>query len=366
MSDLLHQLHQLYQPQPEHLPQIRPQASHTLSELQLEFNRLIRHINTLKAKLSERTDARHQIQQRVQKEIQPLIAQIIRLRVELVQWLDQVFVQDLFARHEQEKLAAFIWQMTAHLLHHYDAEELTELHQQYAAYVQAHPAEPPQAPGPTPETELPHTATEPEPEEAWEDWEQKQARLEAEREADRKARQAQRAAGKKNKVQPLAEKEKLKLELSQLSKASRRVYTNLAKLLHPDKELDPAKRPWKEEAMKKVTLAYHQNDFYELLRLQMEFLQEEEHHLTQIPEEQLRFYVQLLQEQLEELETEQRQAVASHGEEGFYAQFNGTPKQTERKFREIKKDLKEEIRQLEFESSYLRDAQHVRELLKQL
>ncbi|WP_205499931.1 J domain-containing protein [Rufibacter psychrotolerans] len=347
----------------ENLPQFSPQAKATLSQLQQQFNASIQTIDQLKARMAERARVTEIIRGRVQQEIHPLVQQMVASRVALVKLLDDAYQTQDFPRLEREKLATFLREQTMHLIHHYQTDELGDILQRYSQ-----PADPPhQAPAQV-KSETQHLLKQvlglDVNLEDLADMEAFQARLDQQMQEEQERREAQRAHRQKTKAQQ-AKQAKAKVEMESISKASRRLYTTLAKLLHPDRERDPAARLWKEEAMKQVTLAYHQDDFFELLRLQMEFMHEQEQVLAQVPEEQLTYYVKLLQEQIQELEDEQSNYYIGP-EAQLYHDFGGTPKQIEAKFRSAKKGLREEIKDLEVALGTFQDPAAVLEFLKSL
>ncbi|WP_181303996.1 J domain-containing protein [Rufibacter sp. XAAS-G3-1] len=350
-------------PEFNHLPQFTPQAKVSLSQLQQQFNASIQTIDQLKSQLAERARIIEVARARVQKEIQPLVREMVKRRVALVQLLDQAYLQENVQKLEKEKLASFIKEQATSLVHHYGAEELTELWQRYTP--------------PAPIAENTATATKAETRnllknvlgldvnlEDLSNLEAFQARLEQQMQAEQERREAQRAHRQKSKAQQ-AKEAKLKAQLQNISKASRRLYTTLAKLLHPDRERDATARIWKEEAMKKVTIAYHQDDFFELLRLQMEFMHEQEQLLQQVPEDQLTYYVHLLQEQIQEMEDEHSSYYMGPDAQ-LYSEFGGTSKQMETKFRSAKKGLREEIQHLDYALTDFKDPAALREFLKNL
>ncbi|KAA3436920.1 J domain-containing protein [Rufibacter hautae] len=347
----------------EHLPQFTPQAKASLSQLQQQFNASIQTIDHLKAQLAERAKITEVARARVQKEIQPLVREMVKRRVALVQLLDEAYHQESFPQLEKEKLVSFIIEQASTLVHQYEAQELAELLQRYTA------------PAPNPEKD--HHATKSETQnllknvlgldvnlEDLSNLEAFQTRLDQQMQEEQERREAQRSHRQKSKAQQ-AKEAKLKAQLESISKASRRLYTTLAKLLHPDRERDAAARVWKEEAMKKVTIAYHQDDFFELLRLQMEFMHEQEQLLTQVPEDQLTYYVHLLQEQIQEMEDEHSNYYMGPDAQ-LYKEFGGTPKQMEAKFRSAKKGLREEIQHLDYALTDFSSPGSLREFLKGL
>lgn len=82
------------------------------------------------------------------------------------------------------------------------------------------------------------------------------------------------------------------------------IYKQLARVLHPDLEPDAGRREEKESLMKQLTSAYKNNDLHTLLRLELEWLHQEEDNLEKLSSEKLKIYNQALKEQTEELEAE--------------------------------------------------------------
>lgn len=80
------------------------------------------------------------------------------------------------------------------------------------------------------------------------------------------------------------------------------LYRQLAKLLHPDLEADPALRAEKEVAMKRLTTAYKANDLHELLKLELEWVAREQADASRLTDAKLRIYNDVLKEQVKELE----------------------------------------------------------------
>lgn len=78
-----------------------------------------------------------------------------------------------------------------------------------------------------------------------------------------------------------------------------KLYRRLAKALHPDLERDPAERARKVQLMQELTTAYEAGDLYQLLQLEVAWLQAEE--ISTNAEEHLALYAELLKEQEQEL-----------------------------------------------------------------
>jgi hypothetical protein len=82
------------------------------------------------------------------------------------------------------------------------------------------------------------------------------------------------------------------------------IYKQLARLLHPDLEQDPALRIQKETLMKRVTGAYQAGDLHTLLSLELEWLQGEGQDVGRLTNEKLAVYNEVLRDQIAELEVE--------------------------------------------------------------
>ena len=343
-------------------PQIASPDKGKLNKLQQQFNDKTQQIEKLKQEITARQQSIKFAQQRFDKELKPIINLIAEQRVEIVKLLDEAYTFPLFKRHEKEKLGSLIVNIAHELIANHNRQDMLEYYDRYAEvpynesikYTEYDSENSYSAPLDDifePENN-PETVPEFEDYQAQLDWETEQ------REREKQNRQKNR----KTKAQK-AKEAQAKAELNNISKASRSVYTQLAKQLHPDKEQDETARTWKEEAMKRVTQAYHNDDFFELLRLQMEYLQGQA--LNTLPEDQLKYYVQILTDQVKELKDELTNFSYSHNAD-FYARFCGTPKQMNQKFKQAKEDLGYELQNLKINLRNLQDPQEIRVMLKEL
>lgn len=82
------------------------------------------------------------------------------------------------------------------------------------------------------------------------------------------------------------------------------IYKQLAKVLHPDLETDPAQREQKLHLMQELTTAYRAGDLHTLLRLELSWIHREEGDLDRLTDEKLKVYIELLNEQVAELKQE--------------------------------------------------------------
>jgi len=98
-------------------------------------------------------------------------------------------------------------------------------------------------------------------------------------------------------------------ELKQYS--IRTIYIALAKVVHPDGEMDDVARIEKEEMMKRVIAAYEQQDMQTLLALEMEWIYKITENLQQLTDEKLQVYLDVLKQQADDLEKEKVELLHS-------------------------------------------------------
>lgn len=132
--------------------------------------------------------------------------------------------------------------------------------------------------------------------------------------------------GRKKNQKQLEREAMQEQEKNQTLKSIREIYFSLAKALHPDTETDTVQKKYKEELMKRLTVAYHQKNLTELLTLEAEWVKNESDHLESLPDEKLRLYNAVLREQVQQLENEKyrqkrhpRYAVLSYQDSGSRA-----------------------------------------------
>ncbi len=78
----------------------------------------------------------------------------------------------------------------------------------------------------------------------------------------------------------------------------------MVRTLHPDREQDATERERKTELMQRVNTAYGKKDLLQLLELQLEIEQIDQLQLNNIAEDRLKYFNQILKEQLAELTQE--------------------------------------------------------------
>jgi hypothetical protein len=84
------------------------------------------------------------------------------------------------------------------------------------------------------------------------------------------------------------------------------IYKQLARVLHPDFERDTEQQKVKVQLMQELTEAYRQNDLHTLLRLEMQWIENEGGDIERLTEEKLGVYATILREQVRALENRLR------------------------------------------------------------
>ncbi len=112
-----------------------------------------------------------------------------------------------------------------------------------------------------------------------------------------------RSHGKKSKKR-IAVEVQLKAEDELKARSLRSIYIALAKVLHPDTEIEPELKAEKEELMKQVTQAYTDKDLTKLLRLEMDWVRHEGLHADRLSEDTLKIYISALEDQVADLKQE--------------------------------------------------------------
>jgi hypothetical protein len=105
-----------------------------------------------------------------------------------------------------------------------------------------------------------------------------------------------------SKRQRQEEEERQRLAEEMKSKDVARLYKQLAKLLHPDLELDPERRSAKEAAMKQLNASHEAGDLHAMLKMEIEWITQEGTDAGRLSDHKLAVYNSVLSEQVEELD----------------------------------------------------------------
>ncbi len=84
------------------------------------------------------------------------------------------------------------------------------------------------------------------------------------------------------------------------------IYKQLARVLHPDFECDGERQKQKVQLMQELTEAYRQKDLHTLLRLEMQWIENEGDNLDRLTGEKLGVYIEVLEGQVQGLQARLR------------------------------------------------------------
>ncbi len=128
---------------------------------------------------------------------------------------------------------------------------------------------------------------------------------EVQQELENKGEEMEKKQAAKKKTKKQLERELREQAMEQVKKKSlSSIYKQLAKILHPDLESDPILKLQKEEVMKQLTTAYNNNDLHTLLKLEIEWMEKQEHNIGQLTDEKLAIYNNVLRKQIAEMKME--------------------------------------------------------------
>lgn len=296
----------------EIVPLIGSKEKKTLSKLQKQFNYRTKRIKNLKKKIDLFKERIHTYTTRFHEEILPIEDQMIEKKVEFLKILDQSYQDKFFKKKEKQVISQIIEQESFEMIQQLGMDELIELHDKHAkvdyATSIAQSKEADQAFAKTFieemfDVDIDNLGDLDNPEDFFNLQEEVKRKMEEREEAYRESRKnRKKTAAQEKKAQE--REQKMKEEAQNLSKTSRAIYTELVKELHPDKEQDEDEKIRKTEIMKRVTHAYKNNDFFELLRLQIEYKQGET-AVEKLQDDQLKYYNKILMEQVRDLQQEE-------------------------------------------------------------
>ncbi len=274
----------------------------SVSPVRKEFNRLVRKLETSRARLAAWQAAMPVAQRRIDEEYDPAVdAYDARLR-QLVLLLDKMITHKSLTRSEREKLEIWLADTAAGLLAEAeDDNELKEIYRRHTGEDFDEGIEEDDAEfadmmanmlgvkldadaAKSPEAVLEALA---------EQWEERATQAQAAAEA--------KAAKRPKSAAALAREHRQEIEAEKLKQSVREIFRKLASALHPDREADPAERERKTALMQRVNVAYRANDILALLELQLEIEQIDVAGLNGISDERIRQYNRILDGQVVEI-----------------------------------------------------------------
>lgn len=325
----------------------------TLSDVQETFQKYLQRIEELRQDLQNYEAWEAMARERVKQEILPLEEAVVDAHVRRVHLFNDAYHSKAFKKAEKGALQEFILQEAAVLIRRFGREELRTIYnehmgqetktekdrleelkelftQQYGIHFEGVRL--------TTEQELRAYVAE--------QMAKQQARQEEKRQkrAQKKEKRKQQKAAQTPDVVPT--------ELIPL----RKLYMNLVKLLHPDRERDEDQRQHKTRLMQELTEAYQQGNWFALMKLQSE--QPEASQAGNFQE--MAAYNQALKKQADQLQSQLNEVRKSE----FQARFVAEPRQMDAKFAQEIRRLKATIQQLQEELKRSRNPEHLKDLIR--
>lgn len=287
-------------------------AKTAASRARTQFNKLVKQLEQERALLAAWQDAIPRLRQLATQELDPLEQTYSQQRRRLLMLFDHAYGDKLMGKRDKAKLFNLICTLAEDLLSDGDGDD-AEVEAIYRKYVGDDLFGPDDEEGDdTMAREFLESALgmslgddidTSSPEAMLASLQAKMAEQAAKEEAAAEEEQANRKPSKRAKSsKAAAREEKQQAEQQRLQQSVREIYRKLASALHPDRETDAAERDRKTVLMQRVNVAYAANDLLGLLELQLEVEQLDQNGLDNLPEERIKQYIWILQEQVIELE----------------------------------------------------------------
>ena len=298
------------------LIQIKVASSAILTKLQKQFNSSIQKINQLKNDFQFVSAEIDVIKVKIASDIVPLERKLMDIQVQEVKYLDQIFTENHFKKRDNQTLSEMIFERSYDLINKFGKTELEEIftrHNNGKTFEEENEVAEEMTSDAMKDTfsiifgiEFDEDADVSSPEKMNEYLTQKM-------EQDYEREEVERANRKKTAKQ-MEREEKQRLEEKSLNKTSRQIYMELVKEFHPDREREELEKERKTLLMHRIMESYEKDDLFELLRLRLELLGTDFEHSN---DEQLKHYVKLLKQQINELEGELDE-LKSFGQASFF------------------------------------------------
>ncbi|WKN42165.1 hypothetical protein [Tunicatimonas pelagia] len=349
-----------------YIPQIVAQKEKMISKEQKKFNRQTKKIHKLKSELEELERIIPKINQLVQARIRPVIEEIGQARIEFVKQLDQSYDLKFFRVREKEKLQAIILDQAYDLIQKgiEELEAIYDKHSEVSFQEEQQDAQEMQRDMAQSmfknlfDLDVDLNDIDPD------NFEEMGQRIREQAEAKQQQAEAKRKKRKKTPAQE-AKEQRMKEEVQHISKTTRSIYMQLVKTHHPDQETDEAEQQRKTEIMQRVTQAYKNDDFFELLRLQLELLSDGKQKVEGLTDQQLKYYNKILKEQIDEL---QRQLFTLQNPPSMVSQTIGLylkqPKRAKQLIERDRYQLEQELKQIKQDAEELADKHQLRAFLR--
>jgi hypothetical protein len=292
---------------------INKQEKQILSKQQQAFNRLVKKIEKLRQELEQTNDSLNKKSSFYVKHIYPLEQQLSSLQKEVVKMLYTFFNnKKLFSKEKKEVLREVIIAQLSNILKFNEGEPDDELKKIFKAVEGISYEKAAEEDFDTMKYEMAEMFEEFGFDMDLDDMHsnmteeeiiKKMIEMQEQLKEQAGAKQEKKSSYKKTKKQ-LEKEEKEKLMEQARTKNISSIYRQLAKAFHPDLEQDEELKIEKEHLMKELTVAYENNDLHTLLKLEISWIQKEENNPDKLSDDKLKIYNEVLKEQVQELENE--------------------------------------------------------------
>ncbi len=298
------------------------------SKLQSKYEKLLKDIEKKKKQHQNLTDGLRMAVPRVMSELQPLAKTENDWHIKKLIRLDEIVDEIVISKTKKEIFVTYILDEICLFLttSHPDNEELKNLYQKYAKEAFNFNNTPKQF-----------------------DFEEKKQSTSEEIIDKKEDNDSFETNGKNSdakfskKEKPTNKKQEKELEEQKiLALDAKAIYFRLIKKYHPDRQQDLEKQKEYTEISKLVTKAYKENDFMALLRLQVEYIDENENDALALADDMIERYNKILLSQLTELNLTVLQAKRkAHGlfEDFFDENYIFSEKLFEKKKSEIETSI---------------------------
>jgi hypothetical protein len=319
------------------------------SKAQIQFDRFWQQLEARRKELVDLEDILHQLQQRTQNELLPLVDRVLaqeKLQIQLIAGHLEATVKknEAYTKRQKKNIEEVLVQLCEDFLAQVDDPEIQELHERYCEFsleeIRAIETEAlrdvyqgifgKEIPGATTLEEV----------------------LAQAEQMFSQDGQANSQTHKSKKVKPSGKTASAKklIQEKEASLSLRAVYRQLASALHPDRIQDETLRAKSTVLMQEANMAYEKKDLLTLLTLQLQIEQINEHQLRQLSEEKLTHFSKILKDQVKEVELEIQERAGPY----FAVYTKGKPALLMSYWERDKKQIKAHQTQLEAENQRLR------------
>ncbi|MGE0862004.1 MAG: hypothetical protein AB7I01_14125 [Gammaproteobacteria bacterium] len=348
------------------MPAIRLQVDREpgskLGKEQRRFNKLVKNLTALRARLAEWQAFLSVFQQRVATDLEPVEASFRAARLELIMSLHDAATNAALSKRDRAKVVEILLWHLNELLSEAPDDTLIALHDQYStvSFAEKQAADEAHARGLAQNL----FGLEPNEQDAGLSVDELLRRIAEQSEFDDSADTSwDEDAGHAGPNGKTRRGESLGVRLAQgASQAVRQIYRKLASELHPDREADATARARKTELMQEANRAYADEDLIKLLDLQLQVEQTTSDALSGMPRERLREFNYLLERQCVALEQELLVATGPFAMDSVAGEVS--PDAVMRSLKRDVRDLKRRRDECAAEAANIRDPRYLKMVLK--